>query len=75
MKDVYRVRATRAEQEAARLREELARRPNYEWFVELIRKHLRQSDSVHSLYYPSYSSTFSTPPTTIPPSTEKHIAH
>ena len=46
MKDVYRVRATRAEQEAARLRKELARRPNYEWFVELIRKHLRQSDSV-----------------------------
>lgn len=46
MKDVYRARATRAEQEAARLREELARRPNYEWFVELIRRHLRQSDSV-----------------------------
>jgi hypothetical protein len=42
----YRARATRAEQEAARLREELAKRPNHEWFVELVRKHLEQPDSV-----------------------------
>lgn len=46
MTDIYRVRATRAEQEAALLRKELARRPNYEWFVELIRRHLNQADSV-----------------------------
>lgn len=42
----YRVRATQAEQEAARLREELAKRPNYEWFVELVRKHLKQGEGV-----------------------------
>lgn len=42
----YRARATRAEQEAARLREELARRPDYKWFVELVRKHLKQGESV-----------------------------
>ncbi|QXV72136.1 hypothetical protein Geezett_064 [Klebsiella phage Geezett] len=42
----YRARATRAEQEAARLREELAKRPNYEWFVELVRKHLKQGEGV-----------------------------
>lgn len=42
----YRARATRAEQEAAKLREELAKRPNYEWFVELVRKHLKQGESV-----------------------------
>lgn len=42
----YRVRATRAEQESAKLREELAKRPNYEWFVELVRKHLKQEEDV-----------------------------
>lgn len=42
--DNYRERATKAEQEAARLRKELEKRPNYEWFVELIRRHLKQSD-------------------------------
>lgn len=45
-KNDYRVRATHAEQEAARLREELAKRPNYEWFVELVRKHLKQGEDV-----------------------------
>ena len=43
MTETYRERATKAEQENARLRDELARRPNYEWFVELIRRHLGQS--------------------------------
>nr|DAH95188.1 MAG TPA: Methyltransferase domain [Caudoviricetes sp.] len=45
----YRARATRAEQEAAKLREELAKRPNYEWFVELVRKHLKQGGRVFVL--------------------------
>lgn len=44
-RDYYRARATRAEQENAQLREELSKRPNYEWFVELIRKHLRAPDT------------------------------
>jgi hypothetical protein len=44
--DNYRARATRAEQESAKLREELAKRPNYEWFVELVRKHLKQEEDV-----------------------------
>ena len=44
--DDYRARATRAEQESAKLREELAKRPNYEWFVELVRKHLKQEGDV-----------------------------
>lgn len=48
---MYRQRATKAEQENAKLRAELARaelakRPDYEWFVELIRRHLKQADTV-----------------------------
>ncbi|QQG32306.1 hypothetical protein CkP1_0274 [Citrobacter phage CkP1] len=42
----YRQRATKAEQENAELRAQLAKQPNYEWFVELIRRHLNQKDSV-----------------------------
>lgn len=41
--DNYRARATQAEQKNARLIEQLTKRPNYEWFVELIRSHLGQS--------------------------------
>lgn len=47
MTQTYRERATQAEQENARLRDELARRPKYEWFVELIRRHLGQSAITH----------------------------
>ena len=43
MTQTYREPSTQAEQENARLRDELARRPKYEWFVELIRRHLGQS--------------------------------
>lgn len=46
MKDDYRARATKAEQECARLRRELAQRPRFEWFVELVRKHLEQDHTV-----------------------------
>ncbi|AKU43932.1 hypothetical protein CPT_Merlin286 [Citrobacter phage Merlin] len=43
---MYRQRATKAEQENAKLRAELAKRPDYEWFVELIRRHLKQDATV-----------------------------
>lgn len=42
----YRKRASIAEQENARLREELKRRPKYEWFVEQARKALNRPDTV-----------------------------
>lgn len=42
----YRARATKAEQENARLREELAKKPNFEWFVEQIYAMLKVKRSV-----------------------------
>ncbi|WP_369788364.1 hypothetical protein [Rouxiella sp. WC2420] len=42
----YRRRATKAEQENALLRKELNAKPNYEWFVNLVRSHLGQAESV-----------------------------
>lgn len=35
--DVYRERATKAEQENARLRAELAKKPNFKWFLDQVR--------------------------------------
>ena len=35
--DAYRERATKAEQENARLREELAKKPNFKWFLDQVR--------------------------------------
>ena len=46
MTNDYRKRAGIAEQENARLREELNRRPKYEWFVDQARKALKQADTV-----------------------------
>ncbi|AGE48216.1 hypothetical protein CPTAKMNP4_253 [Salmonella phage vB_SenM-AKM_NP4] len=42
----YRQRATIAEQENAKLRAELSKRPKYEWFVELIRRNLNQDENI-----------------------------
>ena len=43
---MYRQRATKAEQENAKLCAELAKRPDYERFVELIRRDLKQANTV-----------------------------
>lgn len=45
--DLYRKRATQAEQKLALARNELNTRPKYEWFVDQIRKVLKQADGVH----------------------------
>lgn len=42
----YRQRATQAEQAAAQLRTQLKQKPDYKWFVELVRRHLGQSEEV-----------------------------
>lgn len=42
----YRQRATQAEQAAAELRAQLKQKPDYKWFVELVRRHLGQSEEV-----------------------------
>lgn len=41
----YRARATKAEQENARLREELARKPNFKWFLDQVRGMLKMPAS------------------------------
>lgn len=46
MTENYRARATRAEQENARLKVRLSRQPNHQWFVDLVRKHLGQQADV-----------------------------
>lgn len=47
MTETYRQRATKAEQENAQLKERLAKQPNHQWFVDLVRKHLGQAADVH----------------------------
>lgn len=44
---LYRKRATQAEQKLAEARNALNQRPKYEWFVDQIRKVLKQADGVH----------------------------